>query len=414
MATGVRVTSVFSCLEEHTAWLTEEADFESVKQKIPTWNVSTNLQNAPIENQASRAADLGKHEAGIGLPFDESSIGFSTYCYGYGSALGNGDSPVIDTCVMAQLMGACLGGAPTGVDGTTVKAATSPTTTSVAETAAGNNFAGSFIAWKSGASTYLRPIGTYAIDTMTLLMALPSAPAPADVLNGLVSVIMTEDAMAHVLQGDVLKRNTTDAAKAGQMYEYFGAVGNFTLPEVGVAEAQTIDFELKVGRFTRYNQKARTAPASTRPTVTAGGEFLLARFGTTATTALRFLNVSVSPGRSYIPDPNANSAYGINGWVLGDQDTVVTVTVHDDQAVPSGFTATNFPALFASGGAENRFHLLLSYGNKVAGKIFALYFPALQLEREPEDIDMGGLTAWKLTFSLVSGNGEDQIWCAIA
>jgi hypothetical protein len=408
-------SGVVSFLEEHTTWLTEEADFEAVKQKIPTWNLQTNLQHAPIENQAARSADLGKHEAGKGLAFEESSISFSTYCYGYGSELDDLDVPVLDTCVMAQLLAGALGATPYLVDGTTVKAATVPTTTVIAETNAGNNRAKGFIAHKLAGRTYVRPILSYAVDEMTLALALPAAPTAGDVLNGMIGINMTEDAMGHVLQGDVLKRNTTDAAKAGQMYEYFGAVGNFTLPEVGVAEAQTIDFELKVGRFTRYNQKARTAPTSTRPTVTAGGEFLLAKYGNTAGTALRFLNASVSLGRTYVADPDANSDYGINAWVLTDQDTVVTITVHDDQALPAGFTADNFPDCFNDGGSENRFHLQLAYGNKYAGKILALYFPCLQLEREPEDVVINGLQAWKLTFSLVAGiSEENKIWTCVA
>lgn len=406
-------TAVFSCLEEHTAWLTEEGDFQSVKQKIPAWNINANLQNAPIENQAARSADLGKHEAGKGLAFDESSISLSTYCYGYGSEITGTPDP--DTCAIAQMLAACLGGAPTPVDATTVKAATVPTTTVIRETAAGNNFATSFICHKLAGRTYLRPIGAYSTDEMTLLMALPAAPTAGDTLPGLISIVMSEDAMAHVLQGDVLKRNTTDAAKAGQNYKYYGAVGNFTLPEAGVAEAQTIDFEFKVGRFVRYSNVARVAPTSARPTVAAGGEFRIGKYGNTASTALRFLNVSVSPGRVYTPDPDANSDYGINAWCLTDQDTMISITVHDDQAVPTGITADNWPDCFNDGGSENRFHLLLAYGNKYAGKIMAFYFPCIQLEREPEDVDVGGLQAWKLTFSLVSGvQSENKIWAAIA
>jgi hypothetical protein len=411
MATGYRAgTGVVSVLEE-TSWATKDGSFEANKQQVNLWNLNTNLMNAAIENQAARVSDLGKHEAGFGLAH-ESTFGFSTYAYGLGTPAGDGDTPLVTFC--AHLLGACLGAAPVAVDGDTVKAASVPTTTSVPQTTAGNLAARRFLAHTVAGVTYVRPILSYATDTATLALALPSAPTPGDVLQGQVSIVQSEDAMAHVLQGDILKRNTTDAAKAGQMYEFFGSVGNFTLPEVGVGDAQTIDFEMRTSYFTRYANKARVAPTSRRPVVAAGGEFLLAKFGNTAGTELRFLNASVSLGRTYTADPAVNEDIGINGWVLTDQDTSVTITVHDDQAMPSGFSAANFPEAFELGSGENRWHLLMVYGRKKAGQIMALYFPCLQMEREPEDVDVNGLQAWKLTFSLVAGTaGEQKVWAAL-
>lgn len=412
MAVGSRSNQgVLSVLEE-TSFLTKDGSFEANKLSLPTWNLnSAALRNASIENQAARNADLGKHEAGLGLGLD-STYSFSTYAFGLGTAAGDGDTPT--TPAMGHLLGACLGGSPTAVDGDTVKAASSPTTTSVPQTTAGNLAARRFLAHNDGTNTYVRPILSYAMDTATLALALPAAPDPGDVLNGQVSIVQSEDAMAHVLQGDLLERNTTDAAKAAWMYEFFGSVGNFTLPEVGVAEAQTIDFEMRVGRFTRYNQKSRTAPTSRRPLHAAGGEYLLAKYGNTAGLALKFLNIGVSLGRTYTPDPDANSQYGLQGYVLTDQDTSVMVTVHPDQSMPTGFTAANFVEAFQLGSSENRFHLMCAFGKRTAGGIFALYFPCLQLNGEPENVDINGLQAWKLTFSLVAGTaGEQKIWAAL-
>jgi hypothetical protein len=413
MATVRSGTGVLSVLNE-SSYLTKDGSFEANKKQVNLWDITTNLKHQSLENQAARTVDLGKHMDGFGLAHPDSNFTFSTYCFGLGTEAGDGDTPVAN--FMSNLIGSCIGCAPVLTDGDTVKAASVPTTTTVPQTTAANLAAGKFLAHKTGGRTYVRPILSYAGDVATLGLALPTAPAPGDVLNGQISFLQSEEPMNRVIQGDILKRNTLTSADSGQMYEFFGSVGNFTLDEVGVAEAQTLSFDYKVGAFTRYNPKTRIAPVSKRPTVAAGGEFYLAKFGNTAGLPLKFLNVSLNLNRTYTPDPNVNSDEGIAGWVLTDQDTEIGVTVHDNQAMPTGFTASNFSESFELGDNENLYHMLWVFGNKAPGKLLAFYFPCIQLTGEPEDADQGGLQAYKLKFSLTAGLPSsgvlNKIWIA--
>lgn len=416
MSTSVRSgTGVLALLEESTAWATKEAAFEADKVRIPTSSLSEELQNAAIENDSAKVSDLGKHPNGVGVAFEASKISAETYAYGLGAEAGDGVTPTPASHCFAQLLGAGMGGVPTARTGDTIKTATSPTTTSVQMTTGSLRATPGFLAWKSSAGlTYVRPIGTFSTDTCTMLMAFPSAPAAEDVLPGMVEVIGSDDAMAHVLQGELLKRDTLTAADAAQMYEFFGAVNALTYPETSVAASPKVQHELRVAKFTRDNAKARTAPAARRPVVAAGGEFLIAKRGNTATTKLTHLNVGVTFGRAYTADPAANEDVGIGAWVLTAQDLMVTVTIKDNQALPAGFTATKWHQVFQEG-TENLFHLMIAYGAKKAGQIHALYFPCLQLEREPEPVDIDGLQAYKLTFSSVSGlNDENKVWACMA
>lgn len=400
MATVRSGTGVLSVLNE-SSFLTKDGSFEANKKQVNLWDITTNLKHQSLENQAARVTDLGKHEDGFGLAHPDSNFTFSSYCFGLGTEAGDGATPAAN--FMSDLIGSCVGCAPVVTDGDTVDALATPTTTSVQQTTAGNLAAGKFLAHKTGGSTYVRPILSYSGDTATLGIALPNAPVAGDVLNGQISFLQSEEPMNRVIQGDILKRSTLTSADAGQMYEFFGSVGNFSLDEVGVSEAQTMSFDYKVSAFTRYNAKTRIPPVSKRPNVAAGGEFYIAKFGNTTGLPLKFLNVSLNLNRTYTPDPNVNADEGIAGWVLTDQDTEIGITVHDNQAVPTGFTATNYPECFKLGENENKFHMLWVFGNKTPGKILAMYFPCIQMTGEPEDADQGGLQAWKIKFSLVAG-----------
>ena len=407
---------------DEATFATKSGTFEDDKEQIVTWDVTTNLNHGTIENQAARVADLGKHENGVGLIHTDGNLTFSTYCYGLGSAYDGGVSAITPpvTPYMA-LIGACLGFDPsTGIiDADTAENTGSSTTAVVCNEdnsniypAAGNRFL--IIEDQADATKcHVRPVLSYNTGTNTaaLALALPAIPADGDVIYGCVNAVLTEDAN-YTIQGDVLKRNTTTNSEAGQNYEFFGAVGSFSLPETNVTESQVISFDLKVADATRYNEKVRVAPSSRRPQVAAGGTFILAKYGQTVGLSLKFLNVGVELARTYTPDPRANKADGIGAWVVTDQGTSITLHVHDDESLPTGFTAANFHECFTQGGDQNRWHLLLVYGNRQPGFIFAEYFPKIQLDMEPEDVDVNGLQAMKLTFSLCAGGteGENKLW----
>lgn len=418
---GTAVVSV-NTVKEATFGV-KSGTFEDDKEQIVTWDVTTNLNHSTIENAAARVADLGKHENGVGLIHTDGSVTFSTYCYGLGTAFDGGVSAITPavTPYMA-LVGACLGFDPSDgiIDADTALAASSTTTAVHCDENNANVYpAGGkrFILIEDqddATKCHVRPVLSYntTTDIATLALALPDIPADGDIIYGCVNAVMTESPENFTCQGDVLKRNTTTNSEAAQNYEFFGAVGSFSLPETNVTEAQTMSFDLKVADATRYNEKVRVAPSSRRPEVAAGGYFILAKYGQTSGLELKFLNVGCELGRTYTPDPRANQADGIGAWVLTDQATSITLHVHDDEALPTGFTATNFHECFTLGGAQNRWHLILVYGNRVPGKVFAVYFPQIQLDMEPEDVDINGLQAMKLTFSLCAGGteGENKVW----
>ena len=142
---------------------------------------------------------------------------------------------------------------------------------------------------------------------------------------------------------------------------------------------------------------------------------MLGKYGNTTPTYLRFANYGIELGRTYVADPDANNDFGIGGWIVNAQDTVVTLYVHDDQAMPAGFTATNFHEAWRMGGDQNLWHLQLASGQRWLQRVFGLYFPALRLAMEPEDADMGEIQCTKLTFKLVSQlGGISKIWACCA
>lgn len=402
-----------SVLRESSGFAVKEGGFEGDKRKIPTSNLSSSLQHEPLENDSAKVSDLGKHPNGVGLAWPNSTIGFETYCYGVGAEAGDGVTPDTDNA-FGLFVGAALGGDLNPKEGDIIKTATTPTTTALKTTDSGVRAAPGFVAWKktSTGETFVRPVASASGEDVTTLLAFPEAPTAEDVLPGLIDIIGSEDTPV-ILQGDLLMRNATDVADAALMYEYFGAVCNLTLPETAAQAAQKVNWEMRVARFTQDNDKPRTAPATKRPTVAAGGEFLIAKRGNTAGSKLAHLNLGVTVGRAYTGDPAANDDIGIDDWIVTGQDLIVTVTVKDNQPLPAGFTATKWHQVFKEG-TENLFHLLAVFGNKRAGGIFGLYFPCLQLEREPEPVDVEGLQALKLTFSAVSGlNDDHKVWACL-
>ena len=360
-----------------------------------------------IDNQAVRTF-LAEHEPGLGLVHPSSEPGFSCYVQGVGGT-GAGNSVAAALNAFSHILGACLGEAPVTSTGST--ATGTPTATSVTETDDGNHAANSIVPFQGNSgSVYPRPIAGYSTGAMTLLMALPAGdlPTASDVIYGAVNVAMDED-VSHVIQGEFLGRNSA------QSFEYYGAVGNFSLPEAGPGEAQTCSVSLKIADYASGVATSQTSPANSRPTVAAGGEFLIAKFGETATKNLSVLNASLELGRTYEADPDPNSDMGLCGWIVTDQQTRLTLHVKDADTPPSEFTGTTYRALWGSGGDENDFHVLLNFGRKTAGKLFSVYIRRCHLVQEPELVDLGGIMCQRLVFGLSQElSAEDGIWVAQA
>ena len=420
MSTGVRAgTHVIAADLESTAFNTQEADFDTEKLRFAAWDVSPGFKEAVIENSAVRV-DLGEHPPGVGLQHQDSELGFTTYTQGLGTAAG--DAVAATATAFSHLLAGCLGGSEALSTGST--ASGTPTAIEVIETDDGNHADDTLVGF-AGASgaVYVRPVGTYTTDTTTgvmdLLMALPSGdlPTASDVIYGGVNVQSAESSL-QLIQGEVVGKNTA------QTTDFLGAIGNFSIPEAGEGDAQTINFTFKPASFDRYQSTTQVAPAVARPLVNAGGEFLLGKFGNTAGLSLRFLRIGIELARTFVADPDASADSGLCGWVLTDQQTRITVHVPDAQSMPTGFTVTNFHDSFTSSDlTENDYHLLCNWGGRTAGKIFSLYFPRMHLVMPPEQVDIDGIAAQKLTFGLTQGQydsatGQDstsgvaKIWAA--
>jgi hypothetical protein len=391
---------------ETTAFATIEADFAAEKLRIPCWDFSVELKHQAIENQAVRV-DLGEQLPGIGLAYPESAASFTTYVEGLAAAA---PTTAPDPTAFSHLLAASLGAHGTAGAGSTIKAASSPTATSVAETDAASHAENSLVAFQMPDGTVeVRPVGAYATDTMALLMALSGAPDEGDIIYGGINFALTEDGPLAKIQGEAIGKNTA------QNYRFLGCVGHMTLNEHSSREAQTVSWRLQAADFTRYESVAQVAPELILPAVAAGGEFLIGKYGSTATVSLDWLRVSVEPAREYTAHEAAGSAIGIQDWVLTGAALRVTIHVLDVDEVPAAFTPTTYFGGFNSSDiAEKLFHLLLNFGGKVAGEICSFYFPRLHQLGEPEPVELDGVAAQKITFAATQGataNGSSaKIW----
>lgn len=403
MATGARSGTHVLSVAVETAFNTENSPF--TVQSLATWDLEPGLKNQPIENQAVRV-ELGEQKPGLGITHPDSELTFSTYAAGLSSAAGDGVAAT--ATALTTLIAGCLGGTPAASTGSTVKAASSPTTTSIAETDAANHAANTLVGFAQDDGTIeVRPVAGYSTDTMTLLMALSTAPSEGNVINGGMNIKNVETSLS-TIQGQAVGKNTA------QNWKFYGSVGNFTLAEAAESEAQTLQFSFKAGSFTRYESLTQTAPTLARPLVNAGGEYLIGKYGSTATSTLDLMRVGIDLGREYTADPAANDSDGICGWVLTNQQTRITLHVRDTESMPSGFTVTSYFGSFNdTDETENDYHILLNFGQRVGGKILSIYIPRCHLVMQPEQVDMDGIMVQKLTFALSQDSSiTNKIWIA--
>jgi hypothetical protein len=401
MATGSRAgTHVLSLLKETTAFKTREATFEADKLSQPSWDLDPKFARETIENQAVKV-DFGEQKPGVGLTYTGSELTASVYAEGQITAR---TSTIAEITALGHAVASCLGGTPAHSTGDLTGLTTS--VTQVQQTTADNHTKNSLVPFSVAADskTYMRPVGNYSTDTMDLLMALPTAPAAStDVIYGATTIKDSESA-GYIIQGDAIGNN------AHQSYNFYGAVGNFSIPEAAPGEAQTLSFTWQCAKFEHNGTSpaptlaSQVAPSPARPIVAAGGEFLIANHGSTATTELSVLRASIETGRTYVADPDANDEDGLCGWIPTDQELRLTLTVKDADTPPSGGASTWRGAWeSADHGTDNDFHVLLVFGQTTAGSLLGLYFPRCHLIAEPEDTDVDGLAARKLTFASTQG-----------
>lgn len=398
--------------QEDAAFNTKNGSFSSLRKFLGIWGwAPEQFKKGTIENQVTRA-DLGSNQPGVGLPCDNSTLNFSCYPQGVGvvgSTLGasDGETPVANA--FTYLLEASLGGTAVVTDGTTIKAASTPTATEVKETDAGNHASNGIVAVedvRSGAAytgkLVARPYNTYATDTMTLLMALPaalvSAMAAGDTIFGGLQVTSTE-IPTQTLQGDIL------GYRASHNFEFFGAIFNFSIGEVENGEAPVFSFEGKIGSYTRDIATSRTSVNSLRPVVLAGGEFILAKYGTTTVTYLQCLKFGFNLNRTWTKQSGQN-IYGISGWVLTNQASELVLYVEDNATVPSGFTSTTYQQIFDDLALdENQFHYQMTLCG-FPGRTIVMYLPHIHMSQEPVHTIMEDIGYLKLTFAISQGSNE--------
>lgn len=380
---------------------TEPASYDSNKKSVQAWDIDvSSLKETEFENQAVKT-DLMPHETGVGPSHPENAPSFSCYCEGLGTAAGDGVAA--SPTVLTWLMAICLGGTISNSTGSTVKTGSSPTTTSVAETDAANHAANTLVGFEIGGECCVRPVAGYSTDTMTLLMALPSAPSEGDEIYGGSGLHYSETAVQTAYL-EAIGKGTYEN------FEAAGVVGNFSLPEVAATQPQTISFALRAATFTEDVSATQTAPTNARPISIAGGEFLLGAYGNTAASALKWARWSLELNNEWDADEACNEDDGIDGWSKMGADFRLTLHVRADTAPPTGISASTFRQSFLDGGSDNLYHVLLSFGQKTAGKICAFYLPKLRLITKPERVEVDGKAAQKLTFAGVQGMTEDAIW----
>lgn len=400
MSNGYRAgTHVIGVLEETTTFGVKESTFDTDKKKLATWDVQPGFKRQTHENQSVRS-DLGEHPVAWGVKHAESELTFSSYLESLDSAAG--DATQAASNAFTFLLAACLGGTIARSTGSTVNGTPTPTTTAVTENDSGNHAANSLVPFTTTAGVEVRPISTYSSGAMTLLMALSAEPAASSVVYGATTIKSDNDAN-FIMQGEVIGRHSSEN------YEFFGAVGNFSIGEAAANEPQSISFTIKCASYESDISETQASPTVNRPTVSAGGEFLIAKYNNTATTALKFLNASIELGRTYTADPDVNTTMGICGHVVTDQQIRLTLHVHPNQTVPAGMSGSTWRALCDSE-TDNDFHILLNYGRKTAGDIVSAYLKRGHIVEEPELTEIDGIAALKLVFGARQGTGEDQLW----
>jgi len=404
--TGIRAQDQVISILEESAWGEEEGTFEADKEQQPYISLADNVYPEEI-GDGSMVYDFSENEVGSGCWFPTAGFDISVYPSGSGQT-----DPAVTTAPaktrFSKMLSACLGSEPVARTGTTVvDDGVTPTTTLFDEGVTKVHDAGDIVFVEDPSNPlrhYARPVASQEEDTvstpnhqkLTLGLALPAAPSGGDYIFPSMTIDLSEDAVV-ALQGDILSRASAMCVK------FFGACGSFSIPETAVNAAVQFDFKFRAGYGTRTALGSRVVPTSTRPEEDAGSEMLIAKFGSTVGTQLRLGNWSFDLGREYQNDDNRPHDSGFGGWIPTASKLRLKLKVHHNQAVPAGFTATDWFDLFDAGGTENQFHFMMTVGRRYLGRSVALYLPALKIITLPKRGEKDGLKTIDLEFGVAGG-----------
>jgi hypothetical protein len=215
---------------------------------------------------------------------------------------------------------------------------------------------------------------TYADPTLTLLQAMPAAPAVGDDLSA--GIIARARASWDDLPRPLVARLSGNDTR--QNYRAWGGVAGFSVGAVSPDEVPQIEASMMFAEGEHNYVRARPAFAGPRPTVWAGSRVDLSLFGATAFKSMcARIEIKVAQAWQKITCPGPLN--GVANWIRGPiADTVVLTVPHDDD--PSDVTGGAYDDWLEEleSGAEDHFHLTAQWGYDPGGT-FAAYFPRLVL-----------------------------------
>lgn len=382
---------------------TEDAAFATNAKTIRVGNVSASVDYEAIED-SRYTSDLGEHQRIKGLAHPSSSFSFDTWAEGLGTATTDGVAATNNA--ISWLGAAVFGAAPVLSTGDQVAAA--PTdAANFSEDLNGEHGVGQLVAVGLSTGIEVRPITAYSAAAITLGMNLSATPAENDDLYGGANLQWTDNpATFHTVQCRLVDRASDDLNK-----KLRGMAGSLSLSEQPPNQPQMLSWSFNLGSFADDYSDTQSEPTPTRPTVLAGGQFLIAKEGTErAYTEISYGSIGVNFNASYNAVPDPNDSTGIQAWHR-DKGGRWEVTVHlpHDHNPNTTLSTTNdtWREIWRDGTVdENAFQMLLQYGS-TAGSIFALWFRSLILVGW-EEVELDGIASQKLTFARKTGTYYSQ------
>jgi hypothetical protein len=247
-----------------------------------------------------------------------------------------------------------------------------PTTTSVDVSGAGSmtttgiGLAAFEVTAESG-EYFVRPF-TESSDTLTLLMALPQAPAVGDDVKG--------GAVHHAVHGATANYSASMRAIGNddlQNTYVQGIVSSMTM-EAEVDQIATLSFDSMFYDGTRDNTDVQPSDDVPQGVVWSDGELLIAQVGSTDWYCIGSWKATVETGGELqmIRQPCGDAP--VSGYRRSGVQGRMTIEIYHDERPSSvtGETSTTWEDAFDAGGSENLWQILVC-PNRTPGTIAAAY-----------------------------------------
>lgn len=333
------------------------------------------LDNELIEDQSQRVGG-GAHEPIEGLSYNRNSVPFSTYAEGVGGSGAASTTPTKG--FVTKAMSACLQSAGDSTQGDALTG--TPTTTSLTETNAGRHDVTAstigLVLVELDDGTYEWVPYTYSTATLTLLMALSSAPSSGNTVYGC-HVIPYVDNWSGAIGYSMAMRGANADASGGADTDWQarGMIGSFGIPAVGASGVPQLDFQFGAAGFDDLTDYSAGTPSGTPGVPMANGEIKIAAYGSTAWTAICVDDIAFNLNRGYewAECIKRGSNEGISGADDNGGIPELVVTLPPGTAPPAAITssATKYRTSRRTKGDD--YHVLADFGAGGPGKAFAAY-----------------------------------------